>query len=59
MTKNDCSDANSSHLAQVSVPAVRAPWTSPRVIVSDLGDARSTVSAGADGSSPSYGAYGS
>lgn len=44
---------------QVEPRSPLAPWTSPKVIVSDLGDARSTVSNGADGSSPSYGPYGS
>lgn len=38
----------------------RAPWTTPRVIVSDLGDARAnTIIPGGDGSVPSYGPYGS
>jgi len=37
----------------------RAAWTSPRVIVSDLGDARgSAIIPGADGSSSGY-TYGS
>lgn len=37
----------------------RAPWSTPRVIVSDLGDARAQVDFGGDGSTPSYGPYGS
>lgn len=38
----------------------RAPWSTPRVIVSDLGDARAnTIIPGGDGSVPSYGPYGS
>ena len=56
MTDNDCQTDQTGQLASADS---RAPWTSPKVIVSDLGDARSTVSNGADGSSPSYGPYGS
>lgn len=38
----------------------RAPWSTPRVIVSDLGNARAqTIIPGGDGSTPSYGPYGS
>lgn len=38
----------------------RAAWKTPRVIVSDLGDARAqTIIPGGDGSVPSYGPYGS
>jgi hypothetical protein len=38
----------------------RAQWVTPRVIVSDLGDARAqTIIPGGDGSTPSYGPYGS
>lgn len=38
----------------------RAPWSTPRVITSDLGDARaSTIIPGGDGSVPGYGPYGS
>lgn len=56
MTDNDCQTNQASPLVGSET---RAPWTSPRVIVSDLGDARASVSNGADGSSPSYGPYGS
>jgi hypothetical protein len=45
-----------------SVPAapLRTAWIAPRVIVSDLGDARAqTITPGGDGSTPSYGPYGS
>lgn len=43
-----------------STPATRAPWVTPRVIVSDLADARAnTIIPGGDGSVPSYGPYGS
>lgn len=37
----------------------RAPWSTPRVIVSDLGNARAQTDFGGDGSTPSYGPYGS
>lgn len=37
----------------------RAPWSTPRVIVSDLGDAQAKVDFGGDGSFPGYGKYGS
>lgn len=40
-------------------PCKLAPWMTPRVIVSDLGDARAQVDFGGDGSTPSYGPYGS
>ncbi len=39
--------------------ATRAPWVTPRVILSDLGDAKANVDFGGDGSVPSYGPYGS
>lgn len=56
---------SSRHLADQSVApqhkaASRAPWVTPRVIVSDLADARAnTIIPGGDGSVPSYGPYGS
>lgn len=53
MTSNEQKADQADQLGQ------RAVWTSPRVIVSDLGDARANVSNGADGSSPTYGPYGS
>ncbi|HSF12072.1 MAG TPA: hypothetical protein VLA50_03800 [Erythrobacter sp.] len=43
-----------------TIAGSRAPWVTPRVIVSDLGDARAnTIIPGGDGSVPSYGPYGS
>lgn len=51
---NSASNANASRLLP------RAAWKTPRVIVSDLGDARAnTIIPGGDGSTPSYGPYGS
>lgn len=37
----------------------RAAWSTPRVIASELRSARAHVGHGHDGSSPSYGPYGS
>jgi hypothetical protein len=37
----------------------RAQWSTPRVIASELSSAKQHVNHGADGSSPSYGPYGS
>lgn len=46
--------------AGTTPPAGRAPWSTPRVIVSDLVGARAnTIIPGGDGSLPSYGPYGS
>lgn len=43
-----------------TIAGCRASWVTPRVIVSDLGDARAqTIIPGGDGSTPSYGPYGS
>lgn len=53
---NSASDA----VAGSNAPSARAPWKTPRVIISDLGDARAqTIIPGGDGSTPSYGPYGS
>ena len=50
----------SEAVAGSKVAGARAPWKTPRVIVSDLGDARAqTIIPGGDGSTPSYGPYGS
>lgn len=52
---NSASDA----VAGRTAPGARAPWKTPRVIVSDLGDARAnTIIPGGDGSVSSY-PYGS
>lgn len=49
-----------SAVAAADRPAARAIWVTPRVIVSDLADARAnTIIPGGDGSVPSYGPYGS
>jgi len=49
----------SNAIAGSNVRGPRAPWTTPRVIVSDLGDARAqTIIPGGDGSVSSY-PYGS
>jgi len=53
---------SSANLGTSLEPTVRqrAPWVAPQVIVSDLGDARAqTIIPGGDGSTPSYGPYGS
>lgn len=45
--------------SEMGTAVQRAPWSTPRVIVSDLGDARAqTIIPGGDGSISSY-AYGS
>lgn len=50
----------SEAVAGSKVASARAPWKTPQVIVSDLGDARAqTIIPGGDGSTPSYGPYGS
>ena len=50
---------NDSAAAGADRPTARAPWVTPRVIVSDLGDARAnTIIPGGDGSISSY-PYGS
>jgi hypothetical protein len=46
-------------LAGKNASGTRAPWSTPRVIASDLGDARANVDFGADGFQPGYGLYGS
>ncbi|HEY6964078.1 MAG TPA: hypothetical protein VI407_02585 [Erythrobacter sp.] len=51
---------NDSAAAGADRPAARATWVTPRVIVSDLADARAnTIIPGGDGSISSYGPYGS
>lgn len=50
---------NDSAAAGADRPTARAPWVTPRVIVSDLADARAnTIIPGGDGSISSY-PYGS
>jgi len=48
------------HGASQPLSRQRAKWMTPRVIMSDLADARAqTIIPGGDGSVPSYGPYGS
>lgn len=57
MAEHLSSDHNSANGNDIA--GCRAPWVTPRVIVSDLGDARAqTIIPGGDGSVSSY-AYGS